>query len=66
MLIEQIAIFELRGPGFLVVHVLLKLLIFMTKQKSPRQILEWLFTAKNIPGGDVLCFSHLSQVTYKI
>ena len=38
MLIEQIIEFELRGP--LVVQGHIKLLIFMTKQKSSRQILE--------------------------
>ena len=40
--------------------------VFMTKQKSPKQILEWLFIAKNIAEGNVPCFSHLGQVTYKI
>ena len=34
MLIEQIIKFELRGPGPVAVHVLLQLIIFMTKQKS--------------------------------
>ena len=34
MLIEQIIEFELRGPGPPAVHVLLQLVIFMTKQKS--------------------------------
>ena len=33
---------------------------------SPWQIFEWLFTAKNNAEGNVPCFSHLSQVTYKI
>ena len=37
MLIEQIIEFELRMPRPLAVHVFLKLAIFMTKQKSPRQ-----------------------------
>ena len=36
MLIEQISALELRGPGALVVHVLLKLVNFITKQKSLR------------------------------
>ena len=34
MLIEQIIEFESRVPGPLVVHIFLKLVIFMTKQKS--------------------------------
>ena len=34
MLIEQIIKFESRVPGSLVVHVFLKLVIFMTKQNS--------------------------------
>ena len=54
------------GLGPLVVHVLLKLVIFKTKQKTPRQIFEWIFTAKNIARGNVSCFSHLGQVIYKI
>ena len=37
MLIKQIIKFELRMPRPLVVHIFLKLAIFMTKQKSPRQ-----------------------------
>ena len=40
MIIKQIIEFELRGLGSLVVHVLLKLVSFVTKQKSPRQIFE--------------------------
>ena len=40
MLIEQIIEFEFRGMGPLVVHVLLQLVIFMTKQKSLWQIFE--------------------------
>ena len=42
MLIEQIIEFELKGLGALVVRVLLQMVIFMTKQKSPRQIFEWI------------------------
>ena len=34
MLIEQIIEFKSRVPGPLVVHIFLKLVIFMTKQKS--------------------------------
>ena len=37
MLIEENIKFELRVPRPLVEHVFLKLVIFMTKQKSPRQ-----------------------------
>ena len=41
MLIQQIIFeFELRGMGPLAVHVLLKLINFMTKQKSLRKIFE--------------------------
>ena len=37
------------------------------KGPGPKQIiLEWLFTAKNIAGGNVPCFFHLGQVSYKI
>ena len=38
MFIEQIIEFELRGLGPLAVHVLLQLVIFITKQKSLRNI----------------------------
>ena len=40
MLTEQITEFKLRGLGLLAVHVPLQLVIFMTKQKSIRKILE--------------------------
>ena len=36
MLIVQIIEFELRVPGPLVIHIFLKLVIFMTKQKSSK------------------------------
>ena len=42
MLIEQIIQFELRGLGPLAVHILLQLLIFVTKQKPLRQTFEWI------------------------
>ena len=46
MLIEQVIEFESRVSGPLVVHctvhIFLKLDIFMAKQKSPRQIFEWI------------------------
>ena len=34
MFIEQFVEFELTGPGPLVIHVILKPVIFMTKQRS--------------------------------
>ena len=40
MLIDQTIEFELRGPGPIIVHVLQKVVIFLTKQKPPTQILE--------------------------
>ena len=42
MLIERIVELQLRVLGPLTEHVLLKLVIFMTKQKSLRKILEWI------------------------
>ena len=42
MRIEQVIEFESRVPGSLVVHIFLTLVIFMTKQKSPRQIFKWI------------------------
>ena len=50
----------------LVKLVLQNPIIFMTKQKSPKQILERLFTAKNFAGSNVPCFFHLGQVAYII
>ena len=49
MLIEQIIEFESRVPGHLVVHIFLKLVIFMTKQKSSSA----LFNAKNVAESNV-------------
>ena len=48
MLIEQIIKFEVRGPGPLAIHVLLQLVIFMTKQKSLTEkfLSRSIFTAK--------------------
>ena len=40
MFIEETIEFELRVPKPLVVHVFLKLVIFMTKEISPRQIVD--------------------------
>ena len=42
MLIEQIIEFQLRTLGSLAVYALPQLDIFMTKQKSLRQIFEWI------------------------
>ena len=58
MLIEQIIEFELRVHRPLVVHVFLKLVIFMTKTKIFKAKLsnEILFNAKNIAEGNVSCF----------
>ena len=44
MLIEQIIKFQLRGPGSLgrTLHILLQPVIFMAKQKTLRQIFEWI------------------------
>ena len=66
MLIEQIITLELRGPGHLAVYVLLQLVNFMTKQKSPRDIFEWislLFTAKILQYAMYLTYPYLSQIT---
>ena len=40
MLIEQIIEFKLRGWSLLIVHVLLQLVIFMSKQKSLKKNLR--------------------------
>ena len=58
MLIEQTNEFELRVLRPLVIHVFLKLVIFMTKQKTPRQNhrLKYYFNAKHIAEGNVPCF----------
>ena len=64
MLIEQII--ELKEPGPPVKHILQNPIIFMARQKSPKKMLKRLFTAKNIAGGNVPCFSQLGQVTYVI
>ena len=53
MLIEEIIKFELRVPGPMVAYILLKLVVFMTKQKSPRQPLTRRFgcVSQSGPGG---------------
>ena len=52
MLIEQIIEFESRVPGPLVEHIFLKLVIFLTKQKSSSA----LFNAKNVAESNVPWF----------
>ena len=55
--------------ALLPLHVLLHLVIFMTKQKPPRNIFEWiisLFTAKVLQEAMYLTFPYLDQITYKI
>ena len=42
MPIEQIIELQFRGLGPLAEHVLLKLVIFMTKQNSLRKIFQWI------------------------
>ena len=64
MLIEQNAEFESRVPGPLAVHIFLKLLILMTKQKSPRQVFELIFLMlKPLQKAACLVFPDLGEVT---
>ena len=64
MLIEQIIEFELRVPGPLVVHVFLKLVIFMTKQKSSKANLRVHYLMlKMLQKAKYLDFPDLGQVT---
>ena len=64
MLIEQIIEFESRVPGFLVVHILLKLVIFMTKQKSSKANLRAHYLMlKMLQKVMYLDFPDLGQVT---
>ena len=73
MLIEQTIKFELSGIGPLAVHVLLQLVIFMIKQKFPRNIFEWtisLFTAETLleamlPSSPYLEPNYLQNLTPK-
>ena len=68
MLIEQIIEFELRVPRPLIVHVFLKLVIFITKQKSPRQNhrLKYYLMLNILQKAVYRASPYLSQVTYKI
>ena len=63
MLIEQIIEFESRVPGPLVVHIFLKLVISMTKQKSSKANLRvHYFMLKMLQKASTL-FLDLDQVT---
>ena len=67
MHIEQTIEFELRGPWprsrtCTPKHGYFHDKINISKANNPRGF----FAAKNIAGGNVLCFFHLGQVTYKI
>ena len=64
MLIEQIIEFESRVPGPLVVHIFLKLVIFMTKQKSSNANLRVHYLKlKMLQKAMYLDFPDLGQVT---
>ena len=64
MLIEQIIEFESRVPGPLVVHIFLKLVIFMTKQKSSKANLRVHYLMlKMLQKAMYLDFPDLGQVT---
>ena len=64
MLIEQIIEVESRVPGPLVVHVFLKLVIFMTKQKSSKANLRVHYLIlKILQKAMYLDFPDLGQVT---
>ena len=64
MLIEQIIEFESKVPVPLVVHIFLKLVIFMTKQKSSKANLRVLYLMlKMLQKAMYLDFSDLGQVT---
>ena len=64
MLIEQIIEFESRLPGPLVVHKFVKLVIFMTKQKSSKANLQVHYLMlKMLQKAMYLDFPDLGQVT---
>ena len=64
MLIEQIIEFESRVPGPLVGHIFLKLVIFMTKQKSSKANLRVHYLMlKMLQKAMYLDFLDLGQVT---
>ena len=69
MLIEQIIEFELSGIGPLAVLALLQLVIFMIKQKIPRNIFEWtisLFTSETLLEAMLPSSPYLDLITHKI
>ena len=69
MLMEQIIEFELRVPKPLVIHVLLKLVIFMTQEKSSEQInhrLKYYLMLDILQKAMYRASPDLSQVTSKI
>ena len=64
MLIEQIIEFESRVLGPLVIHIFLKLVIFMTKQESSKANLRVHYLMlKLLQKAMYLDFPHLGQVT---
>ena len=64
MIIAQIIEFGSRVPGPLVVHIFLKLVIFMTKQKSSKANLQVHFLMlKMLQKAMYLDFPDLGQVT---
>ena len=64
MLIEQIIEFKSRVPGLLVVHIFLKLVIFMTKQKPSKANLRVHYLMlKMLLKAMYLDFPDLGQVT---
>ena len=64
MLIEHNIEFESRVPGPLVVHIFLKLVIFMTKQKSSKTNLRVHYLMlKMLQKAKYLDFPDLGQVT---
>ena len=66
VLIKQFIEFEFRYLNPLVVRVILILVIFMTKQKSPRQIFKWTIIQLKILQRQCILFTQLDQVTHKI
>ena len=64
MLIEQIIEFESRVPGPMVVHKFVKLVIFMTKQKSSKAYLQIHYLMlKILQKAMYINFPDLGQVT---
>ena len=61
MIFKQNIEFELGGPGPPGRTCTPKTGYFHATQKPPKQILQWLFTAKDIAVGNVHCFSLLPK-----